>query len=183
MNLIDLEIEGVKIFESVVVSDDRGEFSRIFCDNELSPLLNGKAIKQINRSVTRRVGAIRGLHFQNYPYAEIKIVRCLKGRIFDVAVDLRKNSSTFLNWIGVELCPRKNNALVIPEGCAHGFQVLEEGSELLYLHTAPYTPSAEGAVCFDDPLIGISWPLIPTDISKRDLSHPHLNKDFKGISE
>ena len=113
--------------------------------------------------------------------AEIKIVRCLKGRVFDVAVDLRQGSPTFLKWTAVELTPENHLAFVIPEGCAHGFQVLEEDSELLYLHTAFYTPDAEGAVRFDDPRVGVNWPLVPTDLSARDLSHTHLKEIFKGL--
>lgn len=182
MNIIDTVLEGVKVIESVNIKDERGEFSRIFCDEEFKEILNKKTIKQINRSMTRKVGAVRGMHFQNAPFAEIKIVRCLKGHVFDVAVDLRKDSPTFLKWIGVELCPLKNNALVIPEGCAHGFQVLEENSELLYLHTAPYVPSSEAAIRFDDNLVGILWPITPTEISKRDLSYSYLDIFFKGIS-
>jgi dTDP-4-dehydrorhamnose 3,5-epimerase len=182
MNVIDTNLEGVKVIEALTLQDERGEFSRIFCDDELQELLNRKAIKQINRSMTRKIGAVRGMHYQNAPDAEIKIVRCLRGKVFDVAVDLRKDSPTFLKWFGVELAPLKNIALIIPEGCAHGFQVLEENSELLYLHTASYAPSSEAAIRFDDPLIGISWPINPTEISQRDLSHPYLNKVFKGIS-
>lgn len=181
MNVIDTTLEGVKIIEAVTLKDERGEFSRIFCDDEMREVLNGKAIKQINWSTTRKIGTVRGMHFQNAPYAEIKIVRCLKGRVFDVAVDLRRDSPTFLKWFGLELCPLKNMALVIPEGCAHGFQILNEGSELLYLHTAPYTPASEAAIRFDDPMIGIAWPVTPTEISQRDLSHPYLKEAFKGI--
>lgn len=182
MNVVDTILEGVKVIEVATLQDERGEFSRIFCDQELQCILNKKTIKQINRSMTHNIGAVRGMHFQNAPYAEIKIVRCLKGRVFDVAVDLRKDSATFLKWIGIELSPLKNIALVIPEGCAHGFQVLEQDSELLYLHTAPYTPSSEAAIRFDDPMIDISWPINPTDLSQRDLSHSYLSKVFKGIS-
>jgi dTDP-4-dehydrorhamnose 3,5-epimerase len=111
----------------------------------------------------------------------MKIVRCLRGGVFDVAVDLRRDSPTFLEWTAVELTRENRRAFVIPEGCAHGFQVLEENSELMYLHTAPYTPSVEGAVRFDDPRIAVDWPMKPTDISARDLSHPYLKEDFKGI--
>jgi dTDP-4-dehydrorhamnose 3,5-epimerase len=182
MNLIDTILEGVKVIGTTTLQDERGEFSRLFCENELQGVLNKKTIKQINRSMTLKTGAVRGMHFQNAPFAEIKIVRCLKGRVFDVAVDLRKDSATFLKWFGIELSPLKNIALVVPEGCAHGFQVLDEGSELLYLHTAPYTPTSEAAIRFDDPMIGIAWPVTPTEISQRDLSHPYLNEIFKGIS-
>jgi dTDP-4-dehydrorhamnose 3,5-epimerase len=181
MNVIDTTLDRVKLIESVTQQDERGEFSRIFCEDELHVVLNGKTIKQINRSMTRKMGAVRGMHFQNAPYAEIKIVRCIRGRVFDVAVDLRKDSPTFRKWFGIELSPLKNIALLIPEGCAHGFQALDEYSELLYLHTAPYMPSYEAAIRFDDPSINIAWPIAPTAISQRDLSHPYINKHFKGI--
>lgn len=138
-------------------------------------------IAQINHSITHSVGAVSGLHYQNPPDAEMKLVRCIKGRVFDVALDMRQASPTFLKWTAVELTPESHLAFVIPEGCAHGFQVLEEDSELLYLHTAFYTPAAEGAVRFDDPRIRVDWPLEPIDLSERDLKHPHLKEDFKGI--
>jgi dTDP-4-dehydrorhamnose 3,5-epimerase len=102
--------------------------------------------------------------------------------VFDVAVDLRQDSPTFLEWTAVELTPENRFALVVPVGCAHGFQVLEEDTELLYLHTAFYTPEVEGAVRFDDPAIGVAWPLPPTDVSRRDLSHPYLEKSYNGIA-
>ena len=182
MKVIDTILKSVKVIEAATLRDERGEFSRIFCDDELRGVLNGKPIRQINRSMTRKIGAVRGIHFQNVPYAEIKMVRCLKGRVFDVVVDLRKDSPTFLQWFGVELSPLKNIALLIPEGCAHGFQVLDEDSELLYLHTAPYSSASEAAIRFDDPMIGIAWPISPTEISQRDISHPYLDKAFEGIS-
>jgi len=121
------------------------------------------------------------MHYQNPPAAEMKLIRCLKGRIFDVALDLRKNSETFMQWHAEELSPDNNNLLVIPEGCAHGFQVLEGGSELLYLHTQRYKPEHEGGIRFDDPSINIKWPLAPADISIRDQSHPLISQEFTGI--
>lgn len=182
MNVIETNISGVLIIEGSRLQDERGSLSRLFCVDELETVLDARTIKQINHSVTRRVGAVRGLHYQYPPHAEMKIVRCLKGKVFDVAVDLRHGSPTFMQWVSMELSPAIHRALVIPEGCAHGFQVLEPQSELLYLHTALYTPAAEGAVRYDDPLIGVDWPLEPTDISAKDLSHRYLEKTFKGIS-
>lgn len=182
MNLIETSIPGVRVIESSVFQDNRGTFSRLFCARELQAIVGQRMIVQINHSMTRCIGAVRGLHYQHPPHAEIKIVRCLKGRIFDVAVDLRQGSPTFLKWTGVELTPESRLAFVIPEGCAHGFQVLEECSELLYLHTAFYKPDVEGAVRFDDPQIGVDWPLAPADLSARDLGHPLLHEDFKGIA-
>lgn len=181
MNLVETSIAGAWIIESTAFQDNRGAFSRLFCSRELQEIVGPRSIVQINHSMTHSVGAVRGLHFQNPPHAEMKMVRCLKGRVFDVAVDLRHGSPSFLKWTAVELTPENHLALVIPEGCAHGFQVLEEDSELLYLHTTFYTPNAEGAVRFDDPRIGVNWPLAPTDLSTRDLNHPHLNENFKGI--
>lgn len=181
MNLVETSIHGVRVIENTAFQDNRGAFSRLFCSRELQTVIGQRAIVQINHSMTHSVGAVRGLHFQNPPHAEMKIVRCLKGRVFDVAVDLRQGSPTFLKWSAIELTPESHLAFVIPEGCAHGFQVLEEDSELLYLHTAFYTPDAEGAIRYDDPSIGVNWPLAPTDLSARDLSHPHLKEDYKGI--
>jgi len=181
MKQVETSISGVWVIESSSFQDNRGVFSRFFCSRELHTILGQRSIEQINQSRTHSIGAVRGLHYQNPPHAEMKIVRCIKGRVFDVAVDLRQGSPSFLKWAAVELTPESNQAFVIPEGCAHGFQVLEPDSELLYLHTAFYFPEAEGAVRFDDPQIGIKWPLASTDLSTRDLSHPYLNEDFKGI--
>ena len=182
MNLAETSIPGVWVIESTAFQDNRGAFSRLYCSQELQAVLGQKTIVQINHSMTHSVGAVRGLHYQRPPHAETKIVRCLKGRVFDVAVDLRQGSPTFLKWTAAELTPENHLAFLIPEGCAHGFQVLEADSELLYLHTAFYTPDAEGAARFDDPRIGVNWPLAPTDLSARDLSHPHLEENFKGIT-
>lgn len=181
MNLEETCIPGALIINTHAFEDDRGAFSRLFCSQELEKIIGQKSVVQINHSKTHSVGAVRGLHFQNTPNAEIKIVRCIKGRVFDVVVDLRRDSPTFLKWAAVELTPESNIAFVIPEGCAHGFQVLEEDSELLYLHTAFYSPESEGAVRFDDPMVDVDWPLVATDLSERDLSHPLLKEKFKGI--
>jgi len=181
MNFEETCIPGAWVINTPAFEDNRGAFSRLFCSQELKPVIGNKTIVQINHSKTHSVGAVRGLHFQNSPNAETKIVRCIKGRVFDVAVDLRPNSQTFLKWTAVELTPDNHNAFVIPEGCAHGFQVLEEDSELLYLHTAFYSPDDEGGVRFDDSMIGVDWPLTPTDLSERDLSHAHLTNNYKGI--
>jgi len=121
------------------------------------------------------------MHFQRAPHAEMKLVRCLNGRVWDVAVDLRRNSRTFLKWHGEELSPGNARMVVIPESCAHGFQALEPECELLYLHTAAYTPAAEGGVRYDDPALAINWPLVPTEASPRDMNHPVIGPDFQGL--
>jgi dTDP-4-dehydrorhamnose 3,5-epimerase len=181
MNIVKTLIPGAWIIESTVIRDSRGAFSRVFCSRELHAIIGNRSIVQINHSMTHSVGAVRGLHYQNPPHSEMKIVRCLNGRVFDVAVDLRQGSPTFLKWTAVELTPENHLAFVIPEGCAHGFQVLEEDTQILYFHTAFYTPNAEGAIRFDDPIIGVKWPLSTTDISARDLSHPYLKENYNGI--
>lgn len=181
MNFIETRIPGAIIIESSAFQDSRGAFSRLFCSRELHKIFGSRSIVQVNHSETCSIGAVRGLHYQNPPFAEMKIVRCLKGRVFDVVVDLRRNSQTFLQWTAVELSPENHRALIVPEGCAHGFQVLDEDSQLLYLHTEFYNPNAESAVRFDEPRINVNWPLIPTDISERDLNHPSLKENFKGI--
>lgn len=175
------EIDAVKIYRREPFKDERGAFQRLYCAHELGNLVGERKIVQINCSLTRKVGAVRGMHYQKSPSAEMKIVRCVRGRVIDVAVDLRRGSSTFLHWVAVELSAENGKAIIIPEYFAHGFQVLEPDSELLYLHTASYDPANEGAVRFDDPRIGIAWPLPPADLSARDNSHPPLAADFPGL--
>jgi dTDP-4-dehydrorhamnose 3,5-epimerase len=182
MKISNTAIQGVHIIENTAFQDERGVFSRLFCTQELAPVLGQRRVMQINHSLTCTVGAIRGMHYQIAPHAEMKIVRCLKGRVIDVAVDLRRGSQTFLQWVAIELSPEKQNSFVIPEGCAHGFQVLEANSELLYLHTAYYTTACEGAIRFDDPRLGIKWPFPPADLSVRDKNHSFLDNKFSGLS-
>lgn len=167
-------IPGLMLVETSPFRDDRGSFYRAFCRHELASIVGDRRIEQINISRTALIGAIRGLHFQRVPHAEMKLIRCIKGKVWDVTVDLRQNSATYKQWQAVELSADDCNMIVIPEGCGHGFQVLEPQSELLYLHTACYSPESEGGVRFDDPLLSINWPLPVSDISIRDLSYPLL---------
>jgi len=179
---IQTAIPGLNVAETTVRLDDRGTFGRLFCQAELSTLLESRQVVQINHSCTASVGAIRGLHFQYPPHAEMKLVRCLKGRVWDVAVDIREDSPTFLRWHAEELSPSSGRMMIIPEGFGHGFQALEPESELLYLHTAFYTPSAEAGLRFDDPRLAIRWPLPVTDISARDSAHPYVPPTWSGIA-
>jgi dTDP-4-dehydrorhamnose 3,5-epimerase len=121
------------------------------------------------------------MHYQNQPHAEMKLITCLHGAVWDVTVDLRSDSPTFLQWFAVELSSENSRLLVIPEGCAHGFQVLRPQSELLYFHTAPYTPEAEGGVRHDDPVLGIRWPLPVSEVSQRDRAHRLIDSKFTGV--
>ena len=157
-------------------SDHRGVFFNAFRGHEpaFSETWGNRPIAQVNLSRTETVGTIRGLHLQAPPHSEAKLVRCLHGRVWDVAVDLRPGSATYGRWHAVELSPAAVNALLIPEGCAHGFQVLEPGSELLYLHSGAWVPEAETGVRFNDPKLAIAWPLPPTGLSERDLALPLL---------
>jgi len=173
-------IEGVMEFVRNPMSDSRGLFQRIYCTDLLLGLLGGKNIKQINHSVTSEAGVIRGMHMQLGASAEYKIISCISGEVFDVALDLRRSSRTFLKWHSIILAPGKYNSLLIPPGVAHGFQSLEENSELLYLHTENYSPNDEFGVSFLDPRVNIKWPLLPTQISDRDLSFKNLSNKFLG---
>ena len=169
-------IEGVVELVARPFNDHRGAFLNTFRldDPPFSELWGNRSVRQVNISRTDEVGSVRGLHLQSPPYAEMKIVRCLRGRVWDVAVDLRPTSATFGHWHAVELSLSSANAIVIPEGCAHGFQALEPLSELFYLHSGAWVPEAETGIRFDDPALGISWPLTPTDLSSRDLALPLL---------
>lgn len=182
MNIHTTPIADLVVVQAVGHADSRGAFTRLFCDQELGALIGARKIVQINHSRTLAVGAVRGIHFQHAPHAEMKLVRCLKGRVWDVAVDLRADSPTFCCWHACELTPENARMMVIPEGFGHGFQVLEPDSELLYLHTAHYTPSDEGGVRYSDPRLGITWPCTVTDLSERDASHPLIDTNFQGIA-
>ena len=166
------------VFELVAkpFADHRGAFLNAFRAQEsaFAQAWGDRGIAQVNFSRTESVGTIRGLHLQAPPHIEAKLVRCLRGRVWDVAVDLRQDSASYKQWHAVELSPGASNALLIPEGCAHGFQVLEPGSELLYLHSGAWVPEAEIGVRFDEPQLAIPWPLKPRGLSERDLSLPLL---------
>jgi len=175
-------LQGLLVLELEQFVDSRGSFCRLFCDRELRDVLDGAPIAQINHSKTTTPGSLRGLHLQQPPSAEVKIVRCIRGEVFDVAIDLRSGSENLLAWHGVHLSADDNLAVVIPKGFAHGFQTIEPDSELLYLHTAHYDPTLETGFRYDDPLVGIDWPLEVTEISDRDRTHALLGPEFAGVS-
>lgn len=175
------ELPGLQLVRRKPIGDARGQFARFFSVETFLDAGFGPAISQINLSRTARTGAVRGLHFQHPPHAEAKLVTCLRGRIFDVAVDLRHGSPTFLRWQGFLLSAAEPTSLLIPEGCAHGFQTLEPDCELLYLHSAPYRPEAEGGLDAADPALGIAWPLPIAERSERDEGHLRLSPDFEGL--
>lgn len=163
--------------------DDRGWFMRTYCKELFKEIEHEKEWVQMNHSYSAHKGVVRGMHFQNPPYAETKLVRCVQGSVFDVVVDLRKSSPTFLKWIGVELSAANKKMMYIPEGFAHGFQTLSEDAELVYLHTEVYTPQAEGGLLHNDPTIGIQWPETITQVSDRDLSFEVITENYKSSFE
>ena len=175
-------LEGLFIVERIPIKDQRGFFCRFFCAKEFKEAGFERPIVQINHSLTIKRGAVRGLHFQYPPHAEAKIVSCIRGEVFDVAVDIRKDSPTFLSWHGEFLSPKNQKSLLIPEGFAHGFQTLTNNCELIYLHSASYNPHAEGGLNINDPRLGIAWPLEITEISERDRAHPFIGEGFEGVS-
>lgn len=180
-DFIPTPLAGLILVQRKVIEDHRGSLSRFYCADEFREMGVEKRVVQINHTLTRAKGAVRGLHFQHPPYAETKVVSCVQGAVFDVAVDLRQDSPTFLHWHGVILSALNRQSLLIPEGFAHGFQTLSDNCELIYLHTVEYHLKAEGALNVADPRLGIAWPLVTTDISERDRNHKLLDQDFKGI--
>lgn len=181
-DFISTALSGLTLVRRKITEDHRGFLSRFYCADEFRQAGASKPIAQINHTLTRNKGAVRGLHFQRPPYAETKFVSCLKGEVWDVAVDLRGNSPTFLQWYGEILSAANCKSLLIPEGFAHGFQTLTEDCELIYLHTAAYHPEAEGALNVTDPKLGIAWPLTITEISEKDRKHKLIEHDFQGIT-
>jgi dTDP-4-dehydrorhamnose 3,5-epimerase len=163
------------------LTDQRGYFSRLFCAEELASLGWTQPIAQINHSQTRLCGTVRGLHYQHLPYAEAKLVSCLRGEAWDLAIDLRPASPTYLRWHAQRLSPDNGLALLIPPGFAHGFQALTDDVELLYCHSAPYMPEAEAGLHPEDPRLAIAWPLPVSGLSVRDASHAAILSDFEGV--
>lgn len=174
-------LKGLHVIQRTVNEDHRGFFSRFFCANEFATLETSMSIAQINHTYTRKVGAVRGLHYQESPHAEIKLVSCVRGEIFDVAVDLRHGSPTFLNWHAEILSAENRKSLLIPEGFAHGFQTLRSDCELMYLHSSAYNPESERALNVSDPKLSISWPKPITDLSVRDANHAFIDHNFQGF--
>lgn len=164
--LIDLERRG----------DDRGFFARTFCVDEFAANGLPTEFVQQNTSYSANKGTLRGMHFQRAPHGEDKLIRCLRGAIVDIIIDLRPDSPTFKKWEAFELNDENKRQLLVPKGFAHGFQTVSDNVEVTYLVSAKYTPSAEGGVRWNDPAFAITWPLTPTDMSDKDKTWP----DFAG---
>ncbi|MDR3156977.1 MAG: dTDP-4-dehydrorhamnose 3,5-epimerase family protein [Lactobacillales bacterium] len=177
-----LDMQGAYLIQLEPKKDKRGFLVRSFCLNEIVKFSGNFKIVQINQTLTKQKGTIRGLHFQNSSYSEAKIVRCIRGKVFDVLVDLRKNSQTFLKCHGEILSADNMKSLLIPKGFAHGFQTLEDDCEMLYFHDNFYNKDAEGGLRFSDSKIGVNWKLPVTYVSERDKNHPLLGDDYEGVN-
>jgi dTDP-4-dehydrorhamnose 3,5-epimerase len=181
MIFTETPLKGSYIIDLEPFTDDRGWFARTFCKNEFIRVGHNEEWVQLNHSLTKQTGTIRGMHFQMHPFSEIKLVRCIAGAVYDVIIDIRKGSSTFLNYFGAELSSANKKMIYIPKGFAHGFQTLSDDSELIYHHSQFYTPAAQRGIKYNDRLINISWPLAPVDISVKDTEQEELDANFKGF--
>ncbi len=181
MKFIEAPLAGAYVIELEPFMDERGLFARTFCQKEFAKIGFDKQIVQINHSLTRRKGAIRGMHYQRQPACEIKIIRCVQGAVYDVMVDLRVGSTTFLKWHGVELSKENMRMVYIPEGFAHGFQSITNNAELIYHHSTFYIPEYECGLRFDDPSLTIAWPLPAGVISNKDQNYSLIDSNFTGI--
>ena len=181
MNFIETELKGSYLIDLEPKSDERGFLNRLFCQKIFKKIIKDKKICQINHTYTKVKGTIRGIHFQKPPFAETKIIFCLKGKIWDVIIDLRKGSPTFLRNFTFPLSDRIPRCLFVPEGFAHGFQTLTDDCEMLYFHTAEYNQKFESGLNAFDPIVNIKWPKQLTCISKKDNNLKILESNFKGI--
>lgn len=177
----DTSIDGVKIVERRLMSDERGHFGRLFCADDLAEAGWAGPVMQINESWTAHKGSLRGMHYQRPPAAEAKLVTCLRGAVLDVALDIRTGSPTLMKWHGETLSAANARALLIPVGCAHGFQALTDDVLLIYCHSHRYTPDADAGINPLDPGAAIEWPLSITDMSDRDRRHPMMSESFAGV--
>jgi len=181
MKVSQTPLAGLKVVDTEPGGDARGAFERLFCEHEWTPVREALRFVQVNLSTTAQRGTVRGMHFQRAPAAEAKLIRCVRGQVYDVAVDLREGSPTFLRWHAVELRGDEPREVFIPEGFAHGFQALSDDAQLLYFHTAAWAPACEGGIRHDDPRLAIDWPLPVAAISDRDRAHPLLGDDFQAL--
>jgi len=175
-------LPGLMLIKRQRLGDHRGFLARLFCAEELATAGFNEPIAQINHTYTQRQGAVRGLHYQQPPHAEIKLVSCVRGQVWDVAVDLRQDSPTFLHWHAQTLTADNALALLIPRGFAHGFQALSDDAELLYCHSAAYAATAEAGLNPQDDLLAIAWPLPMAELSARDAAHARIDTEFEGLA-
>jgi dTDP-4-dehydrorhamnose 3,5-epimerase len=172
---------GAYLVELEKCGDERGFFARLFCEKEFGAAGLETRFVQANNSLTLKKGVLRGLHYQLPPAAEVKVVRAIRGALWDVIVDLRPGSFSYLKWFGAELSEDNRSMLYIPRGFGHGFITLTDNVEACYLHSAFYSPEAERGLRWNDPAVGIEWPLQPREMSDKDCKWPDLNSEFHGV--
>ena len=172
MKFTETGLQGAYVIHPTRITDHRGYFARAFCQSEFGALGLRRDVAQVNVAFNPTAGTLRGMHYQEAPHAEAKLVRCTRGALFDVVVDLRPGSPTQGRWFGTELSAENGVQLYAPEGCAHGYQTLMPDSEICYLTSASYAPAAARGVRFDDPAFGIAWPLPVSAISDADRQWP-----------
>jgi dTDP-4-dehydrorhamnose 3,5-epimerase len=181
MIFLETPLQGAYVVEPEPFRDERGFFARTFCKQEFARIDHTREFVQFNHSMTYLKGTLRGMHYQVPPSAEIKLIRCIRGKVFDVIIDIRKNSKTFLTYFSVILSEDNMKMVYVPEGFAHGFQTLEDNSQMIYHHTEFYTPRNERGLNYKDPAMAIKWPLDPINVTTKDQEYPVIDTNFKGI--
>lgn len=174
MTFRETAVEGAYLIEPAKLADERGFFARSWCRADFAARGLNPDLAQANIGFSRRRGTLRGLHYQAAPYEEAKLVRCTRGAVYDVAVDLRPQSASYLQWFGVELRADDHAMLYVPEGCAHGYLTLTDDAEICYQTSQPYVPDAATGRRYDDPELGIDWPIEIELVSAQDRSWPLL---------
>lgn len=176
MHFTDTDVVGAKVIDPSPHQDDRGRFMRAWCAREFAEHGVNFLPVQANMGFSVRKGTVRGMHFQQAPALEAKLVRCTRGSMFDVVLDVRPESPSYGKWYGTELSAENGRMLYVPEGCAHGYQTLEEWTEMYYMTSAFYAPSAVRGVRFDDPAFSVQWPLVATGVSEQDRNWPLVER-------
>lgn len=172
MKFISTGFKELYVIEPLSQRDERGSFTRLYCEKEFSEINFLKKFVQVNSSFNVKKGTLRGLHYQLPPFEETKLIKCVSGKVFDVVVDIREKSATYLKWFGVELSKQNMKMILIPDGFAHGFLTLEDNTELIYCHTEFYNPSAERGICYNDEVLNIQWPSDIIKVSEKDRKYP-----------
>ncbi|MGZ3921739.1 MAG: dTDP-4-dehydrorhamnose 3,5-epimerase [Bacteroidia bacterium] len=181
MKFTETFLKGSYIIELTPFYDERGGFARTYCKKEFKEINHSKEFVQLNQSYNTHKGTIRGMHYQVAPFLEIKLIRCIRGSVFDVIIDIRQNSPTFLQHIAVELSESNKKMIYVPEGFAHGFQTLEDNTQLVYHHTEYYNAQADAGLNYNDPILNIKWPIPVSIISEKDKNNKLINPGFKGV--
>ena len=178
MKFVKTALDGAYIIELEKIGDERGFFSRLYCSNEFSMFNLKNNFVQVNNSLSKNKGTLRGIHYQMSPMAETKLVRCIQGSLFDVIIDLRKDSVTYKKWFGAKLSSDNRKMMYVPEGFGHGFLTLEDSTEVIYFVSESVSPEHEKTLLWNDKEIGIKWPIKPRVISDKDKNNPNFDESF-----